>query len=52
MAEIFAFMRGIEADRNKLRDAIEKTVAENLHLADGEGCTLHRLKEVMKPTCK
>lgn len=33
----------------RLRDAIIETLEENLHLADGENCTLIRLKRALPP---
>ena len=35
------------AEIARLREAIEKTIAENLHLADGENCTLILLKRAL-----
>ena len=32
----------------RLREAIEKTIEENLHLADGDDCTLIRLKRALE----
>lgn len=33
----------------RLRDAIGVTLGENLHLADGENCTLIHLKRALSP---
>jgi len=35
------------AENIRLRQAIEKTIADNLHLADGEVCTLIALKRAV-----
>jgi len=40
-------MQRIMAQRDGYRKAIELTLAENLHLADGEICTLIRLKKAI-----
>jgi len=32
----------------RLRGAIEQTLKENMHLADGDDCTLFRLKEALE----
>lgn len=37
----------ITAENARLRQAIEKTIADNLHLADGEVCTLIDLKRAV-----
>jgi len=37
----------IEEENEKLRAAIEKTINDNLHLADGENCTLIELKRAI-----
>lgn len=34
--------------RNRYREAIEKTLKANLHLADGENCTLIDLKRALR----
>lgn len=34
-------------EKKRLVDAIEQTIAENGHLADGEKCTLWRLKQAI-----
>jgi predicted nucleic acid-binding Zn-ribbon protein len=34
--------------RDRLAEAIYKTIMENLHLADGDDCTLKRLKDVIQ----
>ncbi len=33
----------------RLRDAAQRTIDENLHLADGDVCTLIRLKRALQP---
>jgi len=38
---------GVRAENAKLRDAITQTLSENLHLADGEVCTLIHLKRAI-----
>ena len=35
------------AERQALMDATKKTIADNLHLADGEYCTLYDLKQAI-----
>lgn len=35
------------AEAERLKDAIKETIEENLDLADGENCTLIRLKRVI-----
>ena len=37
----------LERERNRLRQAIRETLMENLHLADGDICTLKRLKDAI-----
>jgi hypothetical protein len=37
-------------EHQKMRDAIEITLDENAHLADGDNCTLIRLKNAIKET--
>ena len=32
----------------KTRDAIQETLRDNLHLADGDDCTLKKLKDALK----
>jgi hypothetical protein len=39
--------RDIERQRDKLRHQIRETIMENLHLADGDQCTLKRLKDAI-----
>lgn len=36
-----------EDENQRLRNAIETTLSENKHLADGERCTLWRLKQAL-----
>jgi hypothetical protein len=33
----------------ELRDAVRQTLEENAHLADGDVCTLERLKSALQP---
>jgi hypothetical protein len=42
-------MREIEIEKNTLMEAITATLEENRHLADGDNCTLIRLKRVVTP---
>lgn len=39
--------RRLERQRDELRDAIRLTLEENRYLADGENCTLRRLKDAI-----
>jgi hypothetical protein len=41
------FARQLERERNKAREAIIATLEENCHLADGDDCTLRKLKLVV-----
>lgn len=45
--DILATFETIAAENIRLRQAIEKTIADNLHLADGEVCTLIDLKRAV-----
>jgi hypothetical protein len=47
-----ALCRRLERERNRLRSAIEETLKDNAHLADGESCTLIKLKRAMSPNEK
>lgn len=38
----------LAAAYRELKEAINITIIENLHLADGDDCTLKRLKDVIK----
>jgi hypothetical protein len=38
----------VTEQRDRLAEAIYKTIMENLHLADGDDCTLKRLKDVIQ----
>ena len=38
----------LAAEARQLRAAIEATLAENAHLADGQRCTLWRLKAALR----
>ena len=40
-------MRELEIEKNTLREAIAATLEENKHLADGDNCTLIRLKRAL-----
>jgi len=42
-------MREIEIEKNVLLEAITATLEENRHLADGDNCTLIRLKRAVSP---
>ena len=37
----------LERERDALREAILETIMQNLHLADGDACTLKRLKDAI-----
>jgi hypothetical protein len=39
--------RSLEDELAELRDAVAQTLRENAHLADGENCTLIRLKRAL-----
>ena len=41
------FARKLERERNKYREAILYTLEENRHLADGDDCTLAKLKSAI-----
>jgi len=41
------FARKLERERDKLTESIRETLMENLHLADGDICTLKRLKDTI-----
>ena len=47
-----ALCRRLERERNRLCEAIEETLRDNAHLADGDNCTLIKLKRAMTPTIK
>lgn len=40
-------LKNLTAERDKLKAAIEKTIADNLELADGDNCTLIDLKRAL-----
>ena len=42
-------LRQARAESERLREAIRLTLEENLHLADGDVCTLIRLKVALRP---
>ena len=44
-----ALCRRLERERNRLRAAIKETLRDNAHLADGDNCTLIKLKRAMPP---
>lgn len=44
-----ALCRRLERERDRLRSAIEETLKDNAHLADGENCALIKLKRAMSP---
>jgi len=46
-SEYKAWVEKAERENEQLREAIKKTIAENLHLADGENCTLILLKRAL-----
>lgn len=45
--ECYRANKSLFDERNKLRNAIRDTIMENLHLADGDVCTLKRLKDAI-----
>jgi hypothetical protein len=51
---IFNLLQAVEelskqvAEKSKLETAILETLAENAHLADGDNCTLRKLKEALQ----
>ena len=47
LAEIDAIKRSAASEIEMLRDAIRLTLEENMHLADGEDCTLIYLKRAL-----
>jgi hypothetical protein len=46
-AYLCAKMAELERENEALRAAIQETLMENLHLADGDVCTLKRLKNAI-----
>ena len=42
-----SFARKLERERDEAREAIIATLEENRHLADGDDCTLAKLKSVV-----
>ncbi len=44
----YAALEILSAAYRELKEAINITITENLHLADGDDCTLKRLKDVIK----
>lgn len=45
MLELRERIVAVEGERDELREAIRLTIMENLNLADGDVCTLKRLKD-------
>lgn len=41
------YVEGLQRERDELREAIRETIMENLHLADGDDCTLKMLKDAI-----
>jgi len=48
--ERFCEQIAFNAERKRLERAIRETIEENLHLADGENCTLIKLKRAINYT--
>ena len=47
IAEFAALACTLERELAELREAVAQTLRENAHLADGENCTLIRLKRAL-----
>jgi hypothetical protein len=47
IAESLALCSTLEREIAELREAVAQTLRENAHLADGENCTLIRLKRAL-----
>jgi hypothetical protein len=45
--ELTTFLRNAERERDEAREAIIATLEQNRHLADGDDCTLAKLKSVV-----
>lgn len=45
---ILAALEKARSERDELREVIRETIKENLHLADGDVCTLKRLKDAIE----
>lgn len=45
--DVFRGIEAMEVERDKFRAAIQKTIDENGHLADGDNCTLIELKRAI-----
>jgi hypothetical protein len=45
--ELESRIKELEAENKRLATAIKKTLKDNLHLADGDDCTLLQLKKVI-----
>jgi hypothetical protein len=43
-----AELTAVTEQRDRMAEAIYKTIMENLHLTDGDDCTLKRLKDVIQ----
>lgn len=48
LRELSALTKGMIEENIKLKKAIKDTLAENGHLADGDNCTLIKLKNALK----
>ena len=46
--EMSRFSKVLEAELDDLREEVRLTLLENLHLADGDVCTLKRLKDAIR----
>lgn len=46
-AALHTHTAALTRERDSLREAIEQTLSENLHLADGDDCTLIHLKRAL-----
>jgi hypothetical protein len=47
ITESLALCTALERELAELREAVAQTLRENAHLADGENCTLIRLKRAL-----
>jgi uncharacterized protein YhaN len=47
MHDVYRGIEAMEAERDKFRSAIQKTIDKNGHLADGDNCTLIELKRAI-----
>ena len=48
LAECYGTLGALVQERDRLRSAIVKTLAENRHLADGDDCTLRRIVRALE----